>query len=101
MTTEEKEKLVNEFMDNIDWVKTYQKFLKVKELNDCVVIHEKTPNQFRRWVENWVQDIVNREDFEVGYISETNCVRIHYIEDDWLEMSLTVSCEYEDEDDEY
>lgn len=101
MTNEEKEKLVNEFMDSIDWVKTYRKFLKVKEINDCVVIHEKTPNQFRRWVEDWVNDIVNREDFEVGYISETNCVRIQYIEDDWLEMSLTVSCEYEDENDEY
>ena len=101
MTNEEKEKLVNEFMDNIDWVKTYKKFLKVKEFNDCCVIHEKTPNQFRRWVEDWVNNIVNREDFEVGYISETNCVRIHYIEEGWLEMSLVVHVEYEDEDEEY
>ena len=101
MTTEEKEKLVNEFMDGIDWVKTYKMFLKVKEINDCVVIHEKTPNQFRRWVEDWVNDIVNRKDFEVGYWSETNCVRICYIEEGWLEMSFTAHVIYEDEDNEY
>jgi hypothetical protein len=101
MTNEEKEKMVNEFMDSIDWVKTYKMFLKVKEINDCVVIHEKTPNQFRRWVEDWVNNIVNREDFEVGYWSETNCVRICCVEEGWLEMSFTAHVIYENENDEY
>lgn len=101
MKKEEKEKMVNNFIDSIDWVKTYEKFLKIKEVNDCTVIHEKTPNQFRRWIEDWVNDIVNRDEFEVGYWSETNCVRIGYVEEGWLEMSFTAHVIYEEDNDEF
>ena len=99
-TQEQIDNIVAEFIDSINWNKTYEMFLRVKEL--CGIpknrVSEKTPNQLRRWVENRAYKLMTTEDLEVGYRIETNCIIIEYVEDNYLEMSFKFGPEYEDED---
>lgn len=96
-TTEQRYKIVDEFIDSINWTVTYQKFLEVKRLCDCDVINQKSPNQFRRWVEKQCHELIKRE----CWCLSTNCVRLEIDEDGWIDMHLEVSpeyeCEYEEE----
>lgn len=89
LTKEKQDKIVNELIESIDWTRAYQTFVKVKELNECRVIDQKSPNQLRSFVTKLAYEVVDNEVEVLNYI-ETNCIRIEFIEEDLLELTFTV-----------
>lgn len=88
-TKEEQDKMVHDLIESIDWTRAYQTFVKVKELNECKTISQKSPNQLRLFVTKLAYEVVDNE-VEVLNFIETNCIRIEFVEEDLLELTFTV-----------
>lgn len=89
LTKEKQDQIVNELIESIDWARAYQTFVKVKGLNECNVIPQKSPNQLRAFVTELAYEMLDKE-VEVLNFIETNCIRIEFVEEDLLEMIFTV-----------
>ena len=94
LTKEKQDQIVNDLIESIDWTLAYQTFIKVKELNECKVISQKSPNQLRSFVTKLAHRVVDNE-VEVLDFIETNCIRVALIEEDWLELTFTVDAPME------
>lgn len=89
LTKEKQDQIVNELIESIDWARAYRTFVKVKGLNECNVIPQKSPNQLRAFVTELAYEMLDKE-VEVLNFIETNCIRIELVEEDLLEMIFTV-----------
>lgn len=90
LTKEKQDQIVNELIESIDWARAYRTFIKVKELNECEVISQKSPNQLRTFVTELVYEMLDRDNLEVLNFIETNCIRVEFVEEDLLEMIFIV-----------